>query len=888
MRVIDRLRPILFVLVLGLAPPHARAQQPPDPAKEFLARQVARLALLDLRFTQSPSPQAYQLAELLLGLAREQTPDDLEILRRQIEAAANAHDDPAVIELSRELLGKDGSDTVVQLRLIIATIAAGARAPDGAQDANARLVEYERYLTGDKAKYFDPSVRSRLALDAALLLRERGDDKGFREKLALATQLDSTHKEAAALAAAVYAERRPDDPVGKLDFLQNLLMADPVDPNVHMSFARELAAAGAFSAASRFQHNAVQILNVLGDPSLQPRADALILQWQARGPQSVVTTLNDELARAKDEAARQIRKLQEAGRPIGNAEKPEDLRLGGALESLYVVANIASGDQTAVNAALLEAAKAGAKTLENLSDPNKRGKMTSEEASRASLELAIRLEMLRLWGSSDIQAVRKDVTQSKGIADAAPDQQQMLEGWLALRSDDAAGAIAKLSPYADREPMAAMGIGLAHEALKHDDQAIAIYQSILRTGPISLPGAWARTRLQALGVKDDAKLASQMEQAAAKVPAWIDDMVANPQRFLELTVRLNNLNPGALDRTTVEVSLRNASPIPLAVGADRPLSSRMLFVPRLDTIQGGPLQLVRAEVVDTDRRLRLMPNERLTVTVWPDSGQTGWMLECLADRTVRILWRIIQGFVPDPNGGFHAGPMCLSTETERVVRTPTPESSLNAADLAKRVATEPVPVMFRLAGTLRADIFQPLMVPGLNDPPGKPFLPGPDEFQPVAQAFANRYATFDPTTRAILVATLPHAGLSPGMAVFDAAARAETDPNIIPIVLVTRVSDAKDPILIAALKSDDPRVKQTAELVSARLKDAKVPFYCRLTAEAFRRGPAQNPGAGGDQGAPPATAAPAAAPPATGAPPPTGPSPSTGASPATAAPGAPK
>jgi len=47
-------------------------------------------------------------------------------------------------------------------------------------------------------------------------MRERGDEQGFNQRLIQACQLDSTHKEAAALAATVYSSRFPEGHRGPL------------------------------------------------------------------------------------------------------------------------------------------------------------------------------------------------------------------------------------------------------------------------------------------------------------------------------------------------------------------------------------------------------------------------------------------------------------------------------------------------------------------------------------------------------------------------------------------------------------------------------------------------------------------------------------------------
>ena len=111
----------------------------------------------------------------------------------------------AVLRLTRALLSikSESDDTVSQLRLIAASIATR-----NTQNADDRLKVYEQFLSGPGRAQFDESIRSRLCWDAALLLRERGDEKGFVEKLKQSIQLDRTNKEAAALVRDVF---RPEN-----------------------------------------------------------------------------------------------------------------------------------------------------------------------------------------------------------------------------------------------------------------------------------------------------------------------------------------------------------------------------------------------------------------------------------------------------------------------------------------------------------------------------------------------------------------------------------------------------------------------------------------------------------------------------------------------------
>lgn len=811
----------------------------------FLSRELIRLALLDLRAITQPGPDDYQAAHVLLGLAHELDPKNPDIVRRQVEAAFNAGDQAAVLEHTRALVLLDPQDTVAQLRLITATISRRF------QNADDRLTEYERYLSGDAKGMFDASIRSRLALDAALLLRERGDDKGFRQKLVQSMQLDSSHKEAASLGATVFSARSPDDTAGMLDMLVNLLKADPVDPNIHLSLARTLAANGAYSSARRFHANAMNIATVLGGVNDDMLAQSRILKWYTDGPGAMVKALDEAVAAEKDAAAREIKRLIDNKKPVASAKKPEDVRLSPQFVALSILGSEAAGDKLAATAKLKDFAETVEASNAQLKNPRTRGAMTDEQAARSVLESLIQLNTLRLWVNLEVERANDNPEAFKGIRDILPDAATILDALWALRAGKPEETIA-LCKDLQQERMARIATAMAHEQLGNKEQAIGIYRQVIREEPLQMSAAWARTRAMGLGFTDDAATAAAMDRLVSdsKVPAWMDELVIEPNRFLRVSAEAPGQGGVALDYLPVRLSIVNQSQIPLALGPDRPLNSRFIMLPKLERI--GVENLLRPEVIDIDRRLRLMPQERLDVEVWPDPGQSGWLISTMANRSVPVRWRFVQGFLFDSNSGFRPGPMSLTAETDAFVIRPLPDSMLTADELAKAIAASPEGSIQRFAALTRSMILAPLVLA----PPVKvasplrpdaiaPKVEAPEvvKLKPVADALVARYQALGPAARAMLALVVPHARLCPDMEVFDAAARADQDPQVRCIVLCTRVVDPADDLLKAGLSSDDVRVRNLATAVAARLK-TPAKLYSRMTPDDLKPPPAKVPEAG--------------------------------------------
>src|SRR5690606_32304847 len=88
-------------------------------------------------------------------------------------------------------------------------------------------------------------------------------------RLALAAQLDSTNKQAAVV-AATFSLPRIADPLGRVELLANVILADPLDGSAHLNLARELMSRGAFRGARRFYERTLDVYGAMG---MQPDED---------------------------------------------------------------------------------------------------------------------------------------------------------------------------------------------------------------------------------------------------------------------------------------------------------------------------------------------------------------------------------------------------------------------------------------------------------------------------------------------------------------------------------------------------------------------------------------------------------------------------------------
>ena len=809
------IRPLTLLLAGAISAPAAGQAVEPD---EYASRAVARVAFLDLRARPMPTPDDYMIAERLLDTAAAFQPSDAELLRMQIRAAWAAGDSDRVDELTRRLVLLDPADTVAQLRLASSRVRR-------LQTTDERLRAYDRLL-GPEGRAIDPSVRSRLALDAALLCREGGDIAGFAERLTQATQLDGTNKEAAALTWSFFGplvESRPE----RLELLLNLLNADPTDPLVHRQVATELAMGGAFVQARRFHGLAVSLYTALS-PQLDERvaAEASVIRWQVEGPKAVVESLNRELLGMRQAAAMQIMQWEQARMPTDSLPKPETIMLAPLYNQIRLVAAIMAGDRETIGAtladmgAVLEDMVKQAARVAELATPEERAQRAAEIWGAISQQL-----IAVAWADASTEALTEWAERSEANFGADADMTRMLKAWAELRLGDPAVAEQIFRALPESSTLNRVGLALTLERLGRTEEAAEVLRRLAIDAPLSLAGVWAReqytraTQKEALASPEQAELV----RLAGSVPQWVDRMAVDPRTFMSLSAELVDTSIPSTGRAALRVRLTNLAPRPLGVGGDRILNSRLLLSPKLELGTGQLFAKALPEVAELDRRLRLMPAESLEVVLWPDPGMVGWIAEVGGIDTVRERWRVLQGYTLDAQGVPTPGVLCFETETQRLTRPPLELGRVPATELADALDAAPAADLPGVVAAIRARALLEA---------GHPYVLAGDDLNRVATIAADRYTHMPPAARATMLAVLPTARAAPGMEPFDAAALAEEDPLLVPLALATRVAQADDAALAPWLESEAAEMRVFARALRTRLSSPQ-DTYSRLGAAAL-------------------------------------------------------
>jgi hypothetical protein len=796
--------------------------------KEYTVRAIVRLGLLDLRLRPDPAPEDYRIAALTMGIADAMQPGDAETLRRIAEASWNGTDEQAAIDATAKLVQADPTDRVSILRVISATIAR-------MQTAEERLAAYDKLL-GAGGSRLPAVVRSRLALDCALLLRERGDDEGFLDRMKLATSLDATNKEAALLASAFY-NQRSSDPMGRLEMLANLLYSDPMDPGVHEQLSTSLAQSGSFIGSRRMWANAQALLNQAGpERGFDAEARRLVHDWLCGTPSDTVLSLNKRLATDREGKAKQIEQQSKtSGASLSDVGKVEDQRLPMQLDRVRVLAAVASGDRITYETGCVDMARSGASLMKEANDPQIELLMPRNEALDFAKRAMVTAELIAaVAGVSATELTENLATlEQMGVTDDPRLTVAKIARGVESRGVDA--TLAELTtldfsadPTGEAEAAATV---VAADALKKQskrEQAATLLRACARKHILIPMGALAWSRFQQIKGPDErlSAQAAAMDVFAESIPRWIDQAISDPRSMMALDAQLEKSTISGLQRPVVKVRLRNVAPIPLSLGPDRTINSRLIFSPRMDVGINSVGQLAQPEIVEADRRLRLEPNETLEFDVWPDIGFTGWLSESMCSDLVRVRWRVLQGFRSSEQGVIEPGPGCLSTETGTLVRSPLAESALEPGEIPSRVLTRDESELLPIAVILRARVMS-LSSLSASDAE-RPRIIG--STIDVIKAFAERYPTLSPLARAMLLCTMPHTAQLPEMELFDKITLQELDPQVLTLALLTRCNNPDEPSLNAAADSANPTLREVARLHKARLATGQMCF-ARLTGD---------------------------------------------------------
>jgi len=650
------------------APPPAPEPAPMPDMEQLVVDSLVRIAITTLRDEADPGPDSFIRTATALSIARRLRPDDLELIRLERDSWKTADEDERAARLLERIVVLDPADAVSVARLLLLRISA-------LQTADERLAAYDRLL-GPSGSAIDPSIRSRMALDSALLLREQGDEGAFVERLTLAATLDVTNKDAAALYAAYFLPRTPDVQA-QADLLANIVLSDPTDASALNNLAQHLFSHGAYAGAARLFSLTQNLVDGSGRSlTAEDVFDRLLVDWMLDGDEAATGPVQEMLDRQQAYINTQIRQAEKFNQPL-----PEQTvaQIPASFESVRLAVAFGRRDDESARAAAERAAASISAQLDEL--VNRTGPyedISDEHADRAFVANSLELAFLRLWGDTQIDEAEATIDDIAGREDQGgldPEAIQRFRGLIALRRGDAERAEALLSPLADHDFAARVGLALLHEEAGREREAIAEFARVALDRPNSAIGCASRRRIETILGRplQPTPQAAALDRFGLDFAPWLEHFTESPHNFMSLIARQGTTRLDLFDPVEVRIRLRNISNYPLGVGPERPINSRLALSPNL-VIEGRPRSpLSLPEIINLDRRFRLMPREEIELVATGTRGSVGIVLEQNADRSISLRWRAIQGIRYDDSQRFAAGPMCVSAETDVAFRTNLPE-----------------------------------------------------------------------------------------------------------------------------------------------------------------------------------------------------------------------
>src|SRR5439155_939779 len=127
----------------------------------------------------------------------------------------------------------------------------------------------------------------------------------------------------------------------------------------------------------------------------------------------------------------------------------------------------------------------------------KRAGMSDDEATQRRLWLTGELMWMRLWCGRQVDeaaATLKSVEADPALPPEGHPTLDRMKGWLLIRQGDLDGAERILTPLADDDSFAALGLALITELRGNTAQAGEKFAELSRRLAGTLGGAWARTK----------------------------------------------------------------------------------------------------------------------------------------------------------------------------------------------------------------------------------------------------------------------------------------------------------------------------------------------------------------------------------------------------------
>ena len=747
---------------------------------------------------------AWDLALLLADQVEVGSPEQARVARREsLEALARL--DPA--------------DDVIRLARL-------ADAIDAHPTADARVRAYESALSEKHRSSIGSPCAARLAYQLASLESRIGNPELFARWLAESVKTDPAFP-AAAQAAAGFFRMRVSDPAADVELLSGAIEANPRDVATWSALVTVLLDGAAFAGAERATRMAIAVAEAERrmETVYSLTGDLATALWGNGQVEAAARELELRMARLTDDFRRMISLIDPTitNERLNREFPPIPTTLSIAMLGLAK----RQGDQARVEQ-LAERALRG-------SDAEIRRAKDANASPRRLAEFDIQKIAVTLLFGKDVSTVRA-LIDSTSKAEALGDKgKARFEGMLLWRQGKAAEALAALEPIRAEDAMAQYAYASVLVDLKRQSDAANEFRALAQGFPGTSIGLLALDRLaETLGQKslstaqlspEIAQRSKSMEESLQRhLPRSVDDLIEHPMRALTVEVSASSTTIRPYEPLDLRVRLRNSSRLPMAIGADAPISGKVTLrtaAPRPGSATAAELE---PQPILIDRRLRLDPGQEIEVNVEAALTAVGLLLnfEPLDPHLVNI------AVVSNPataTGGSAPGFMGTVTSAPPVQFTGV---------LVTKQWIEESRQVIKAAGSIEAVTRLALMAHAAADPERHP-----EPLRPLLkESWADIVAAWKALperAQAWVIAVLPKE--TPDLAPLLEAARASTSPSVLRSWAITRITDPKDAMLDVCRRSGDAELAELADSISwmAERRAARAVEEMGIEAEKARR-----------------------------------------------------
>lgn len=781
-------------VLIAAAASTARAQNEdwitePVTAEQLLADRLVMTSLVSLQGSEEPRPDQLVRGRTLFDLALGLIEDRPELQRLRAELAGLSDNPQRRIEALGKYVQLRPEDDAAQLELILHRIRQ-------VQTIDARIAMIDKILGSPRAQAFSEPLRSRLASYAAAGAQEIGDRQRFARWLKEAMRLDSSNPEAAFLMYQ-YTLEHTDDPLRIGAAMVHLVRCDPTDPGARLEMARWLAQQHAFTAAAEQYEMTAQITRQsLAMEDWQRYVIALVASGQRDAAMSTAKRTLDLFA-AAEKARAELAEMEET-KPALDAEEtgpaPDAEETEIAPDAEETEPPLPPLNVELMRFLLFDAAG----QTEHADEAFERVYAQFQQYSPADAPL-----IAAAFGrhSEQVEAAVEDESTDERV-------RQRLRGWLAYYGGDLPAAAAVFEPIAGDDGGSALGLALSQTDPQRQEDLL---REVIDNWPSQPAGLKAVLRLQASGgelepTEEGAAVLKLMDKWPRRM--WYTDL--GTDTWVTMRVRVDPVRAGYLDPIELEVTLRNVSGVPLAVGPQGPVPSRM-WLNIGQTTRGQSMGPQPPLVVDLFRTLRLEPGERLTHTVRLDYSLFGYTISLNPGMTFN--WSLTATLDPMPNlyGVVVSGPGGGRASVGSLIAQGLPPTEANVDLWIEDLQSEQTLVRLRAAARLLHAVNK---------------LPEDVEATPVqeriAEAINAMYTDSGRIERAWIASHLEGIGEVAELfgPVVNDAERSD-DPLIRLPYLISRAKEPDDEMVLSAMRHSAPTISEFAKAVQQTLELAK-------------------------------------------------------------------